>query len=63
MTRRWDFLVAGYYNDTVKPPKEPGTLACEVGVMGEGARDLEVRVFEAREDIGEIRVVDLRHKP
>jgi hypothetical protein len=58
--RRWDFLVAGYYNDTVKPPKQPGALACEVGVLGESARDIEVRAFESRDDIGDIRVLDLR---
>lgn len=59
---KWDFLIAGYYNDTVKPPKKPGNLALEVGVNSEAARDLEVKIFEEREDIGRISVIDLRSK-
>jgi hypothetical protein len=59
-TRRWDYLVQGYYNDTVKPPRKPGALALEVGVMGESARDQEVSVFESREDIGRVEILDIR---
>lgn len=58
-TRRWDYLVQGYYNDTVKPPKKPGALAKEVGVIGESLRDLEVKVFEEREDIGRIEILNV----
>jgi hypothetical protein len=52
----WDWLIAGYYNDTVKPPKRPGALALEVGVKGEAAKQMEIAVFEGREDIGDIVV-------
>lgn len=57
---QFEYLVQGYYNDTVKPPRKPGALACEVGVIGEGNRDMEVRAFNSRPDIGEVRVLDIR---
>lgn len=59
---KWDYLVRGYYNDSVKPPKEPGALACEVGVIGEALRDMEVEAFNSRPDIGEVVVLDIRPK-
>lgn len=54
--RNWRWLVTGYYNDTVKSPKVPGELACQVGHDTDTGKDLEVEIFEAREDIGKITV-------
>lgn len=53
----WRWRVRGYYADNVKPPKRPGDLALEVGLAGDSAKDLEVKIFEGREDIGRVMVL------
>lgn len=54
--RKWKWLVTGYYNDTVKPPKTPGGLACQVGHDTDWGKDVEVDIFNKREDIGRVTV-------
>jgi hypothetical protein len=51
------YLVRGYYADDVQPPKVPGELAIEVGCNNESTRDMELRVFAVRPDIGEVDVI------
>lgn len=55
--RKWKWFVRGYYADDVKPPKTPGNLALEVGHMSDWGKDLEVKIFEEREDIGRVQVL------
>lgn len=55
--KQWKYLVRGYYADDVRPPKVPGELAIEIGCGDELARDMELRVFEVRPDIGEVDVI------
>lgn len=52
----WKWRVTGYYNDSVKPPKKPGELALQVVHGTDVGKDLEVKVFEEREDIGSVVV-------
>jgi hypothetical protein len=53
---RWEWKVRGYYNDSVEPPKKPGELALEVVLMDDHSKDMEVRAFKSRKDIGHIDV-------
>lgn len=50
------YLVSGYYNDTVTPPRVPGELACTIRCSGEDVKNTEVRIFESRPDIGDVIV-------
>ena len=50
---RWH--AAGYYNDTVKPPKQPGELAIQVWAETRDVLQIELDVFRDRSDIGEVR--------
>lgn len=60
MYRRWKWKIVGYYANDVKPPKKPGGKAVETVHTDDQSKDLEVKVFEKREDIGHIEVILLR---
>lgn len=59
MTGRWRWRVRGYYGPAAAPPKVVGELALETIHADERSRDLEVSIFEEREDIGRIDVEEL----
>jgi len=54
---RWKLHMRSYYNDTVKPPKQPGALAIEVGGMTREALELDISVSHKRTDIGRVVLV------
>lgn len=53
---QWKWVVAAYYNDTVKPPKKPGELAMKTVHKDYVGKDIEVDIFNKRDDIGDVIV-------
>jgi hypothetical protein len=58
----WEWVVAAYYNDTVKLPKKPGELAMKTVHKDDVGKDIEVSVFNKRDDIGEVIVSKINRR-
>lgn len=52
----WKWKVTAYYSDDVKPPKKPGGLALQTVHKDDLSKDMEVRIFKARKDIGVVNI-------
>jgi len=53
----WDYEITAYYNSRGAAPGEVAMITTHVG---EASRDMELSVFRSRDDIGEIKIRDLR---
>jgi hypothetical protein len=53
----WDYEITAYYNSR---GAAPGRVAMITTHRGEASRDIELAAFRSRDDIGEIKVRDLR---
>lgn len=53
----WDYEITAYYNSR---GAAPGKIAMITTHRGEHSRDMELSAFRSRDDIGEIKVRDLR---
>lgn len=51
VTREWPWAVVCYYNDTVKYPKIPGSIAISTVHRSEGSARIEEAAAKAREDV------------
>ena len=48
---KWKWCIRLTYNDTVKPPKVPGSLAIAIVVTDDAARDFELESSKRRTDV------------
>lgn len=54
---KFEWFLREYYNNTVKPPKIPGTLAVEVGGITRNALSADIEAAKSRKDIGTINLL------
>lgn len=57
--KRWEWRITAWYAPDVMPPKSPLGLAMQTIHVDDHSKDIELAIFLAREDIGDIFVEKL----